>query len=536
MYGIPALLLLAVALPGLNQGWYSGDTRLYAGVALYSAEHGTLLREGSLMAGPDLPYFNKPPLVLVIQGLWMSIAGDAMWATRLPTLCAGLVCVVATVAAVRRLSGSSVAALCTGVVLALTPEFFRQTHGITLDVWLAMCFSLGLACMATGANRQARDCESTVGVRGTTVRRNGSAFWPICCAGIPMGLSLLIKPLVGVIPMMAFGLWLALTGRRRLIPAWGAAVGVMVLVAAPWHVWMGLKFGDAFWNQYVLRQSIDRITSGAHGSEPWWYYMVELARSYWPWGITFALGIAAAVRMRGNSARPRIEHDKAGTGRSLLESSAFAGASIVFGAWCLLWFAGLHIMTDKTSRYMVSAYPAMAWFSGAWLGHFGGQKLSAAFVRWMTCAAPVVLVGCAIAGLAGVKVHPPMPGEWREVFAFLRDRPGAALWIGPNMSQEAAGVYLETGIWPGVAVPVNAAKDGEPPPHAQPLASDPAGTPSPACVILLRKSALDKLASSSDEVIFESGSLVLISPGRDSWMQLQVPRRVEGQRASEGPT
>lgn len=219
-----------------------------------------------------------------------------------------------------------------------------------------------------------------------------------------------------------------------------------------------------------------------------------------------------------------------------MEPSALAGASIVFGAWCLLWFAGLHIMTDKTSRYMVSAYPAMAWFSGAWLGHYSGRKLSDAFVRWMTRAAPVALVGGAIAGLAGVRVHPPMPSEWREVFAFLRDRAGATLWVGPDMSQEAAGVYLETGIWPGVAVPRGAAMHGEPLLLTHPPASDRAVTPSPACMILLRRSALEKLASSSDEVIFESGSLVLVSPGPDSWMQLQVPRRVEAQRASEEPT
>src|SRR5262245_36161569 len=118
---LPCLLLLCVTLPHLGQGDFRKDTGRYAAVGLYMWSGGDFLAPH---LSPDQPYFNKPPLALWIHGLVLKIFGISVEAARVPSVAAALGVVALSVLTVRRLA-SRPEALVSGLVLALTYEFFR---------------------------------------------------------------------------------------------------------------------------------------------------------------------------------------------------------------------------------------------------------------------------------------------------------------------------------------------------------------------------------------------------------------------------
>jgi 4-amino-4-deoxy-L-arabinose transferase-like glycosyltransferase len=95
----------------------------------------------------------------------------------------------------------------------------------------------------------------------------------IAAAGVPLGLALMTKPLMGflVVPLAAG--WLVWIGQARW--AWkliGAAV-VAVLVAAPWHVSMIALHGREFLAQYfgaeIAERAAGRLGPASGGDKPW---------------------------------------------------------------------------------------------------------------------------------------------------------------------------------------------------------------------------------------------------------------------------
>src|SRR5215203_4197899 len=102
VYLLPAALLLAVTLPHLGQGDFRGDAGWYSAIGLQAWRTGEFW---TLYGEPGQPYFNKPPLVFWIHGLVLHLLGPSVLAARLPSELAALGCVLATVGAVRELSG-----------------------------------------------------------------------------------------------------------------------------------------------------------------------------------------------------------------------------------------------------------------------------------------------------------------------------------------------------------------------------------------------------------------------------------------------
>src|SRR5687767_7527832 len=98
IYILPALALLAVTLPHLEQGDFRTDTGWYSAIGLQAWRTGELW---TLYGEPGQPYFNKPPLAFWVHGLALRLLGPSVLAARLPTVLAGLGCVLATVGIVR---------------------------------------------------------------------------------------------------------------------------------------------------------------------------------------------------------------------------------------------------------------------------------------------------------------------------------------------------------------------------------------------------------------------------------------------------
>jgi 4-amino-4-deoxy-L-arabinose transferase-like glycosyltransferase len=274
-YALPGMLLVALTLPGIGQGWFRTDAPRYAALSMR-------VFDGGPWWGPrlgELPYFNKPPLAFWAQGLVYQVTGPELWATRATHLVVALAGLLITVDLVRRLSGRR-AAMLAGVSLATTLEFFRYARTFSLDLWLVALFAAAAWLVAVGARRD--------------------RSWWIVAAGVPLGLSLLVKPMLAAVPALVLAVWLVWIGRPRprKLGALLGAVLVAIAVAAPWHVAMAATYGEAFLSTYFGSQTVGRVEGTMAEDHPWWFYLVELPKGAGPWVVTAALCVVAVARGR----------------------------------------------------------------------------------------------------------------------------------------------------------------------------------------------------------------------------------------------
>ncbi len=407
MWIVPALVFLSVTLPHLEQGAYRKDTGRYAAVALDAFEHGAWW---TLELGPGRPYFNKPPLVFWIHGLVLDLLGPGVIAARLPSVLCGLAIVLLTVAVVRTM-GVGRAALASGVVLALTYEFFRRTREISLDLWQLAFLMLAMLLLVQGVRRD----------RGLL----------IALSGVGVGLALMCKPFVALIFFPVALAWLLIMRRWRLAAWLGAALGIAVLIAAPWHVSMGLLHGDAFWDQYLGRQVLERAMGKINTQGPL-YYPFLIGTTYWPWMIPCFMGFVVLVRCPRSTIVMGIE-------KRLL---------VLLTIWLGVWAIVLMSFPDKRPRYSVPIYPALSVFAGAFL-------VCALPIPWrdrarrftMTIWIPMLVLGFLLA-LLPVRVQRGPDPEWTSLFAWLEEQGIRTLYSSGISTNEQGWYRLETGVWP----------------------------------------------------------------------------------------
>lgn len=403
---LPLGLVLSVTLVHLGQGDFRTDTGRYAAVGLQMWRDGPLL---SPHLQPDRPYFNKPPLALWIHGAVLHAAGPGLAWARLPSVVACAGCVLLTIFTVRRFHGRHVA-LTVGVVLALTYEFFRRTREISLDMWQLLFLLAALWCAARAVTARPRDW-----------------CWMLLL-GVPLGLALLVKPLMALVLLPAVAVWLGVIGRWRLLGWLGLGGVVAVAVAGPWHAYMAVEHGRAFIDQYFGKEVGGRA-GGAIATKPWWYYLAEMARTYWPWGLFFALGIVTLVRGRG------LGRDDRGIWLALI--------------WGAGWFALLSLFPDKRPRYALVVYPALAWVAGAQLAVRGAGRWRRPVRRALPWGVAALGVGALVLSTLPVRLQrPPDPG-WAALFAYLDEHPDRPVVARGLDTNEQGRWYLAGRGWPG---------------------------------------------------------------------------------------
>jgi 4-amino-4-deoxy-L-arabinose transferase-like glycosyltransferase len=411
---VPAVLLLAVTLPHLDQGdWQRTDSGRYAAIGLQAWRTGDLWTPQS---EPGVPYFAKPPMVLWIHGLSLRVLGVGPLQARLPSVLAALGCVLLGVSITRRLAGAAPAVVAGGA-MALTYEFFRRTREISLDMWQLLFMLGGLALIVRAATRDRSTRTSTAGL--------------FAAAGACFGLALLCKPLVALTAPLLAAIWLVWMGRGRLA-AWSLASAVAaLLVAAPWHLGMWWAHGDRFLSQYFGREIVARAAGALPDSEggrvPAWFYVTGIAATYWPW-----LPLACVGAARGRRA-----------------PAAWRLAVLWFIAWLVL----LTAFPDRRDRYALPLHAGLAMLAGLALTEPVGARARGLLAAVVDKAVPVAAGLAVFIALLPIQVQRPPEPQWEELFAWI-DAHAAEhghppeLWQGAFGLERGARLYLRYGVWP----------------------------------------------------------------------------------------
>jgi 4-amino-4-deoxy-L-arabinose transferase-like glycosyltransferase len=404
---LPCLLLLCVTLPHPGQGDFRRDSGRYAAISHYLWTGGDLFTPS---LGPDTPYLNKPPLAFWIHGWFLKVFGRNLVAARLPSIAAALGVLVLSILSAHKL-GSRSEAVVSGMVLALTYEFFRRTREISLDFWQLLCLMLAVYLFASGLRDNSRV--------------------KILLSGVGIGLGLLCKPFVslGVIPVLA--VWAVMSRRGRLLPAlFLGAVPLALLIAFPWHYHMYLKHGHAFIQQYIFHEVVGRA-QGENGRAPFYYYAIQLASTYWPWLI----GLAWALYVRFQPGKP---------------ARAPARDLIALGSVWVIWvLLGISLFADKSPNYALPLYPILSWMVAAGLCRLPWRALSKWYrtgFKWLAPAASVLLV---VLSVAPIRFQEGPSRDWQALFAWMKTNSTAPeTFAAADMKQnERCYFYIRTGWW-----------------------------------------------------------------------------------------
>jgi 4-amino-4-deoxy-L-arabinose transferase-like glycosyltransferase len=405
IYALPVGILLAVTLPHLAQGDFRAETAHYGAIGHQSWQ--PLAPFWALYEYPSVPYFNKPPLVFWIHGGFLHLFGISLPAARLPSILAAAGCLLFTVGLARRELGRATA-LATGVILALSYEYFRRTREISLDLW-QLFFMMGALWFWMSA----------------TSRRHG----PVWLAGLFLGLALLCKPLMALMLPLILLFW-SFLGVPRRTTRWRdftILLGMALLTCLPWHLSMTTRFDGEFLAQYFGREVAARL-HGLRNREPVWYYAVEIGRSYWPWMLLLMTGIGCWARRTVSIRHSRI-----------------LGAALV---WVAAWAVALSLFPDKRPRYALPLYPMMALIAGYGAAMLPWKGLRQWYRRGLPVTAALILAAALTAAMLPLRVQAPPDPCLAALTDWARRQDPAHVYSAAMTSSDESMIYLKAGYWP----------------------------------------------------------------------------------------
>lgn len=404
-YALPVCLLLAVTLPHLGQGDFRSETAHYGAIGQQCWTSPAPF--WTLHEHPAVPYFNKPPLVFWIHGLFLHLFGINLPAARLPSILAAAGCILFTVGLARRRLGRATA-VATGVILALSYEYFRRTREISLDFW-QLFFMLGSLWFWMAASPRRRT--------------------QVCLSGLFLGLALLCKPLMALMLPLILLLWSFMGVPRRAVKPgdFGLLLGTALLVALPWHLAMAERYGGEFIHQYFGREVADRL-HGLRNREPAWYYLVEIGRTYWPWMLLFISGVICRARRGVSSRHARI-----------------LGAALV---WVAAWILALSLFPDKRPRYALPLYPMMALIAGYGAALLPWRGIRRWYRKGLPATTALIIVAGSAAALLPLRVQAPPDPSLAALTEWAQRQNPARVYSAAMTASDESMIYLKAGYWP----------------------------------------------------------------------------------------
>ncbi|QJE01174.1 glycosyltransferase family 39 protein [Massilia forsythiae] len=285
-----------------------------------------------------IKYFEKPPLQTWMNALTFTLFGVGEWQARLWTGLCGLLGVLLTGLAGRRVFGARIG-FYGALVLGSSIYWIACSQVNSLDMSLSAMMTLALCALLIAQRDGAAPAE----------RRN----WMLACwAG--MALAVLAKGLIGVVLPGAVLVLYTLLSRDWAI--WkrlhlGKGLLLFFLVAAPWFVLVGLRNPEQP-HFFFIHEHFDRFLRKEHHREAsWWIFFALLAVGSVPWAGVLLQGLLLGAR------RDALACER--------ESQATAGAQrfrprlmlLVWVVFILLFFTKSN---SKLPGYIVPVFPAVA--------------------------------------------------------------------------------------------------------------------------------------------------------------------------------
>lgn len=386
--------LLLTALPLVLRPLMPVDETRYTSVAWEMWTGGDLLV-------PRLngqPYSDKPPLLFWLMNLgWRVFGVNEWWPRLIPSLFA-LLALLLTAALARRLwpDRPAVARAAPAVLVGLL-LWSVYTGMLMFDMLIACSVLLALQGLHTAWTR--------------------GGWVPWVQVGAAMGLGILAKGPVALLPPLLVAILAPWWGGRRPGARWwlglAAAAAVAAAIALAWALPAAQAGGPKYANAILFAQTEARVVNSFAHRRPWWWYLALLPVLLFPYSLWPPLWRAAG----------RLRAADAGTRFCL--------------AWALPSLAAFSAISGKQPHYLLPLLPAVALLAARLLD----GSVPSAPRRWhaLPASAALLLVAAVIA-LSPHLVRDPELTRWTE-----RVWPLAGLLLG---AAALAGLVFFERIFP----------------------------------------------------------------------------------------
>lgn len=352
-----ALLLMGAGF-GLRDPWPADEPRF----ALIAQD---MLRSGDWMiprVGGDL-YGDKPPVYFWMLAASMALTGSTRLGFLLPSLVAGLGCMVLVYDLLRRVRGREVA-FAGGLVLLVTFQFVWQFRQAQIDATLCFFTTLSLYGLL-------RHLFAGPSIRWFFVGWAAAGF-----GVITKGVGFL--PLLALIPYAVLSArgWHS-TATHRDHRWWLGPVFFLGAIAC-WFVPMMLVTSAGgelldYRNEILFHQTVTRYADAWHHHEPFWYYPVQVIPVLW---LPLSALLPWLVPRWIKALRSDADH-----------RDTFVAVLL---AWVLLVLLFFTASAGKRGVYVLPAVPALAMAAAAWLP---------AILRAPRSRLLAFILGCVLAGV-----------------------------------------------------------------------------------------------------------------------------------------
>ena len=400
----------------------------------------------------DIRFQDQPRNLQPVGVYWLEAASASLfggvqapvWAYRLPSLLAAVLAVLLTCRLGADLFGRE-AGIGAATLLMASALLSFESRMAKIDACL-------LADVLAAQGALVRAYLGRVKGAG---RANAAVFWSA------LGAGLLLK---GPVPLIVSGttaLALVLADRRaawlkRLHAGWGVAL--MLAIAAPWFIAIGVKTHGAFFDKAVRQNLLGKVGRGEqHHGQPPGYYLLLFNLTFWPGALAAAFALPWTWRSRERAevrfliawlAPTWLMFEAVGTKLPHYVLPLYpaiaclaAGAALAPDGW----------RTGKLGRVAAWAYGAL-WLvisavlaaAGPYLAlRYGGRidlaEIGAGVVVLLLCIAALALVhrkarGAAL-GAGATAAFALYAGLYGHLLPALE-----AIWLGPRIAALAAAV------------------------------------------------------------------------------------------------
>lgn len=285
-----------------------------------------------------VPTFNyalrtdKPAMLYWWIGLCYSLFGVSEWSARLPSVLAGISSLILCYEIARRLFGS-VTGLLSALILASSFMFSISSHAVTPDAILICMVQLTFLTWIIAYDRR-------------------QPMW-FLLTGFCAGLAVLTKGPVGLALPGAVVVFFLLWQRDwRFLLTWRTAnaIGMCLLVALPWYIYVGIETRWEFIKGFLFTHNLSRFNAPMEGHQgPLFYHLIVILVAFAPWSIFLGPTIWNSVRQGAVSTT-----GKPWAFRFLL-------------CWIGVWFIVFSLAATKLPNYVLPTYPPLAMLTGAFL-------------------------------------------------------------------------------------------------------------------------------------------------------------------------
>lgn len=370
------------------------DEATYASVLKSSFERGDFLNFQYF--GQN--WFEKPPLYFWLATASTKVFGFNEFALRFPSAAFGVLSVFIAYLILHRLTQDKPTALFGGVILILTPFFTAATRNMRMDTPVTACMLAALYFFIRGIQRD----KFLIGI------------------GTAVGIGILLKSIIGLLAVPIILIWSATTKQwswvKNRFTWFGTLIGI--LIAAPWHIYESLKFGQTFWRDYLGYHVFGRYNENILGSKiTVGYYLHSLWKLSQP---ILPLILICLILL------PIFLKNRKKTG-DIPNHLIAALTSIIF------IFVLFSLSQTKLITYYTPLYPFVALAGG--LAYFGLKHLITRR-RWLVYLSAIIIIATLIYYGASELFYPQI-----YVTRAAPDEKAVGLYLADNNNSEEINIF-----------------------------------------------------------------------------------------------